>query len=295
MTIASHCLALILEHGPLSAEQLGAACREAGVTASRQPTNAASSALSQDGRAFLVRDRFHAVTALLEGRWLTFDNPVGDQAGGQTQVDLACLARVVEREGLPLAGGGTLTARPYSYGRWEWPDGSLPDGPTLGLRLVRGTAHVRSVVIDDDAKNRGDQLVELLTGADRHLGHDHYSRQVTAARRLLNLLADDDDLLREPVPPLSSLLPAPPEPLRQNSWQATPPLRPVVAIQLSPGLYDELDHIAGAIGLPLGFWLAEQLEWLADWPLPLSLGLARSGRSPYAGSGGCDAEDPWNE
>lgn len=184
MTIASHCLALIRERGPLSAEELGAACREAGATAARAPAQSVTTALSwnQDGRALLVRDRYHAVTDLLEGRWLTFAAPVDDPWGAHPNVDLACLSGVVEREGLPLAGGGTVTAQRYSHGSWQWPEGSLPAGETLGLRLTGGTAQVSAVVLDDDAKRRGERLVELLTEGNRPRSYGYVDRREAAGR-----------------------------------------------------------------------------------------------------------------
>jgi hypothetical protein len=269
MTIASHCLSLIREHGPLSADELGAACREAGVTASRQPASAVASALSwyQDGRAFRVRDRFHTVAGLLEGRWLTFHAP-DVPTTMKSDLDLACLKRLVERDGLPLAGGGTVRADPYD-GTWTGPDGWLPAGETLGLKLIGGAAHLSAVVLDDAAVERGARLAELL-GLLRSQGYlgmsDHVARRATASEGLLSLLAKDDDLLRDPVPPLSSLLPAPAEVLRRSAWAAPPPFWRAVEVRLSPELYERFDDAAGFVGEPVGRWLEAQLEWLADWP-----------------------------
>jgi hypothetical protein len=168
MTIASHCLALLHERGPLTPEELGSECHDAGVTTSRNPTQAVINALNwnQDGRALMVGDRFRAVTELLEGRWLTFPASVDGGATVDPGVDLACLTRLVEREGLPLAGGGTITAERYWNRTWSGPDGWLPVGETLGLRLVGGMADVSAVVIDDAAEKRGARLVELLTDGD---------------------------------------------------------------------------------------------------------------------------------
>jgi hypothetical protein len=45
MTIASHCPDLLHERGPLTAEELGSECHEAGVTMSRNPTQAVINAL----------------------------------------------------------------------------------------------------------------------------------------------------------------------------------------------------------------------------------------------------------
>jgi hypothetical protein len=208
MTIASHCVALIREHGPLTPDELGDACREAGVTTSRQPANAVKSALHwyQDGRVLLVRDRFHDVVELLDGRWLTF--PRADESlEVRPDIDLACLARLVQRDGLPLADGGVVASRHYVDDAWVGPDGWLPDGDVLGLQLSDGTARVAAVVIDDAARERGARLAEQLTEGASQRSFGFLDRRRAATAGLLRLLAADDELLREPVPPLSTLLP----------------------------------------------------------------------------------------
>lgn len=270
MTIASHCLALLHERGPLTAEELGSECQVAGVTTSRNPTQAVINALNwnQDGRAFMAGDRFRAVTELLEGRWLTFHESVSDPATVNPGVDLACLSRLVEREGLPLAGGGTITAARYVSGTWSGPNGWLPTGETLGLRLVGGTAEVRAVVIDDAAEKRGARLVELLTDGDPKRNYDYRERrEVTGGQRLLGLVAEHDELLRDPVPPLSSLFPAPQEELRRHSWQAPPPYWQTLQVHLPPDIHARLNQLAQMTGDQLDEWLVGQLAWLADAPL----------------------------
>jgi hypothetical protein len=270
MTIASHCLALLHERGPLTAEELGSACHEAGVTTSRNPTQAVINALNwnQDGRALMVGDRFRAVTELLEGRWLTFHVSGDARAPVDPGLDMACIAGLVEREGLPLAGGGTITAERYGIRTWSGPDGWLPTGQTLGLRLVGGVAEVRAVDIDDAAEKRGARLVELLTDGDPKRNYDYYERrEMTGGQRLLGLIAEHDELLRDPVPPLSSLFPAPPEELRRNSWQAPPPYWQTLQVHLPPDIHARLNQLAHMTGDRLDEWLVGQLAWLADAPL----------------------------
>jgi hypothetical protein len=269
MTIASHCLALLHERGPLTAEELGLACHEAGVTTSRNPTQAVNSALNwhQDGRVLLVGDRFRAVTELLEGRWLTFNASADDRTTVDPGLDLACLTRLVEREGLPLACGGIITAQRYYLRSWSGPDSWLPTAETVGLRLVGGIAELTAVVIDDAAEARGARLVELLTDGDPKRNYDQRERRELAGQRLLGLVAEHDDLLCDPVPPLSDLFPAPPEELRRNSWQAPPPFWPSLQIHLPPEIYARLSQSADATGDRLDEWLVGQLAWLAQAPL----------------------------
>jgi hypothetical protein len=310
VTIASHCLALIHARGPLSADELGAACLEAGVTASRQPANAVTSALgwNQDGRVLRVGDTFHAVTGLLEGRWLTFCRPEQDPGVADFDVDLACLVKVVEREGLPLVGGGSVRAPRYTYSGWQWPDGSLPAGETLGLRLIGGVAQLSAVVIDQAAKDRGERLAGLLTKSHRLRDLSPCERRTAAGQELLTLLAEHDDLLREPAPPLSSLLPAPPEEPRHRSWDGPPPFWATVQVHLPPELHMHLEDMALSRDKPLGRWLAEQLEWLAECPPLLAMGPYQPHRdihevreryagddSTGAGHDPADACEPWSE
>jgi hypothetical protein len=290
MTIASYCLELLREHGPLSADELGAACRDAGVTASRQPAQAVTSALRwrQDGQVLCVQGRFHAVTELLDGRWLTF-GPPADASTVKPGLDLACLQRLVERHGLPLAGGGTVRALCYSD-TWTGPEGWLVLGATLGLKMIDGAAHVSVVVLDEAAKKRGEALAELLADSSRQQAHGYSERLETAGPALLALLAGDDDLLREPVPPLSALLPAPrQERARHSVWEA-PPFWPTVPVHLPPELYDRFDDVARDQGVPVGHWLAEQLEKLAHWPY------VRPGRIRGPGLAAYDAwEGPFDD
>jgi hypothetical protein len=272
MTIASHCLALLHERGPLTAEELGSECHVAGVTTSRNPTQAVINALNwnQDGRALMVGDRFRAVTELLEGRWLTFHPSVDGRPTLKPDLDLACLTRLVEREGLPLACGGIITAERYGFHSWSGPDGWLPTGETetVGLRLAGGIAELRAVVIDDAAEVRGARLVELLTDGEPKRNYDyHERREMTGGQRLLGLIAEHDDLLRDPVPPLSDLFPASPEELRRNSWQATPPYWQALQIHLPPDIHARLNQLAHMTGDRLDEWLVGQLAWLAHAPL----------------------------
>jgi hypothetical protein len=99
-------------------------------------------------------------------------------------------------------------------------------------------AEVSAVVIDDAAEKRGQRLVELLTDGDPKRDYDYYERRdMTGGQRLLGLIAEHDALLREPVPPLSDLLPVPPEEVRRNSWLAPPPYWQSVQVHLPPDIY----------------------------------------------------------
>lgn len=62
-------------------------------------------------------------------------------------------------------------------------------------------------------------------------------------------------------------MPAPPDELRANSWDAPPPFWPTVHIHLAPELFGQLNQVARATGTRLDHWLGDQLAWLADSPL----------------------------
>jgi hypothetical protein len=60
-----------------------------------------------------------------------------------------------------------------------------------------------------------------------------------------------------------------------------------VLIQLPPALYARFDDVARAVGEPIEIWLADQLEWLADWPpTVLRMGARAPGQAAY--DDGCD-------
>lgn len=296
MTIATHCLGLIRAHGPSTPQELGEACRRDGVTTARDPANSVSQALAQhhDGGIVRVGARFHLTAQLLDGRWLSLPRPL-DPRAFDPKVDLEPMAGLARRPGIPLTSGGSLHAR--DSGSWTGPDGWAPVGEVLGLRLCAGTLEVRVVEVDEMARACGLQLADrVMAGVSLPYG---LTSQTTSkqAESLLCLLAEDEQLLRAPVAPLSWFLPQPLQHTRDTGHGGGWP--PTVQLSLPPALYERLQHAADADDLPIQAWLVSELSRLASWPPdggpPWSDDGRRYGRDHLASSPDHDEEydDPY--
>jgi hypothetical protein len=264
MTIASHCVDLLRGNGPMTREELGESCRVARVTAAKDPALAVQGALAYDGRVLRVDGRYYLVERLLEGRWLTLEGP-DDPTWFDPDIDLHCLDGLAHKGGVPLASGGRLTRSTYDGG-WRGPAGWASPGGVVGLRLVAGVAHVSSVDIDDDVRQRGEQLVARLEERSGSTGYDG-SRRHHVATAVLRLLHEDDDLLRQPVPPLRRLFPPPaPEARRYGPLGSFDTM--TLRVSLPPQVYAELADAADEAGVPVDIWVAEELARLHAWPRP---------------------------
>jgi hypothetical protein len=212
MTIAEHCLRLLRESGPLTAEELGRSCAAAGLTNAKDPALSVGGSLSwnTDGRAVRLEDgRLALVTALLEGRWLTTPAPAHGRPL-DPGLDLNPLRGPVARDGVELLSGGTVGSPWWSH-PWTGPPGWLPatgDDGLLGFRLRDGLLEVAEVGLGDDAAARGHALAErVLALAPKSVASSYYCDR-KLSRALLQVLHGDPDALREPVPPLRTLLPS---------------------------------------------------------------------------------------
>jgi hypothetical protein len=267
MTIADHCIELLRDRGPMTAEALGEACRAAGLTAARQPDLSVRSALgwSNDGRALRIGAELHLVASLLDRRWLTMRCPE-DPRQFDPGIDLASLSGIARRDGIPLAAGGTL--RMLQYGTsWAGPRGWAPPADVIGIRLVDGVAEVAAVELDGDADKRGDALAELLPRAGTGYSYGYGERSDAVVRDLLTLLHRDPGLLREPVPPLREVIPQPAPPAwRAPLTPAPPPGRRAVEAFVPPWLLMSVEDAAAEAGQPVAVWLGDEIERLVSWP-----------------------------
>ena len=144
------------------------------------------------------------------------------------------------------------------------PRGRVPEGELIGLRLVDGVAEVSVVELDDERRRRGDVLAHRLTTMSS--GRVSWRRREDeVARPLLALVHGDDDLLREPLPPLSEIcLATAPAP-----WDLRPTMPPA-HVSMRTFVPDwvgrSLEDAAALVGLPVEIWLGRELARLASWP-----------------------------
>jgi hypothetical protein len=266
MSIASHCADLIRDRGPLTAEELGQACREAGLSRASKPAVSVAGALSYDGRVLRFGDRYHLVTSLLDSRWLTFRRPATSKPFPH-ELDLAPLSGPAGRHDIPVRGGGLL-ARTMQSG-WTTVTCELPDAEIIGMRLVGGTAELTAVEIDDAARGRGDRLAGLVRGSIARQVICPSSRDI--AKAILSLVHEDKDVLRDPVPPLSDLFPELlPKPRAATPTRPVPPAQPraprEVVLVLPDEVHESLAEEARHCGESVGEWLSTEVTRLARWP-----------------------------
>lgn len=296
MTIATHCLDLLTDHGPLLPEELGRRCQADGVTSARNPTAAVVNAIGVGRTVDLPDGRLASVLWVLEGRWLTTTFPAAP-CRVDPGLDLCVLGGPVARDGVPLATGGALCSRGWSDERLTAPEGwlgAVPEDSTLGLRVRSGVVDVAAVTLDSEAHHRGEALAARLLEAAPSVATDYYGQNSETARTLLQLMLADPEVLSEPVPPLSLLLPRlePPEP-DEGRWRydglygyGRGPSEPTCSargagdryrgdrpydttttlLHLPSPLFDQLEVASCSAGLPLEEWLVDQLATWCSWP-----------------------------
>jgi hypothetical protein len=263
MTIATHCLDLLSRRSPQSPEELAEACVAAGVTRSRPPVASVTQARwSQRFLAPQLSDgRFGYTPRLLDGRWFTTRRWSGNRI--PASFDIGRLPELLAGEGLPSAtAGGRVIGTAHAPGL-QGPAGGLPpeeDGVLLALRLRGDVVEVRTIPsLDSRVHRAGEDLATRLRKRVRKPERDSgdwVANEVWAA--LLQLFGDDDDVLREPVAPLSELLPE--YVLRPLArFELSDP----ITVVLPQDLRDSLREHAKFIGQPLDEWLTDQLEDLA--------------------------------
>jgi hypothetical protein len=262
MTIASHCLELLSRRSPQSPEDLAEACIAAGLTKSRTPVASVTQALWSHRLVAppLSDGRIGYTVHLLEGRWLTTRRRNGNRI--PASFDIGRLPEVLGEEGLPSTAGGRVTGAQHADGL-QGPPGWLPperDDELLALRLNGGVVQVRPVPsLDGQAHRAGEDLATRLRRRVRKPQRDSgdwVANEMWLA--LLQLFGDDPDVLREPVAPLSELLPE--FVLRPLAKLA---LSDPITIALPQDLRDNLMEQAEFIGQSLDEWLTDQLEDLA--------------------------------
>jgi len=261
MSIASHCIELIRERGPLTAEQLGRWCREAGVTRAQDPVQAVVNALRDARAAIELGGTYYDVVAVVEGRCFTTKAPREPRAFDHG-LDLAPLRQFFD-DPRPVVGGGMVSRTSGNYLRLDGV--ALPGTEAITFRPVGGAVEIRPVDVDEAVLSRGERLGDLIKAApcDRW-DRTSWSGTLTSdrldvARRLLRLLCADPDLLREPATPLATLFPAPPSTERsvRDGHRA-------VTVQVPDDVYEHIERAAGPESV--SSWLSVELARMARWP-----------------------------
>jgi hypothetical protein len=264
MTIASYCLSLLSQRSPQTLEELTDACVAAGVTRSRTPLTSVKQALAGHGDVApeLPGGRYAYSRHLLDGRWFTTRCHDGRRLS--PSFDLRLLQRLLAGRSTPLLSGGEAIAAASADG-WAGPAGWLPEaGEVVGVRLRGDHLEVRRVDLDPRAGARGADLAQRLrVRASPHFwwpanGVGNEPRLWTA---VLQLLAEDDDALRAPVPPLADLLPD-----MAHRPEARVRLGHPVTLRLPELLQKRLTRLATEEGTPLDRWLTDRLEEIASEP-----------------------------
>ena len=123
------------------------------------------------------------------------------------------------------------------------------------------------VALGEEATERGERLADRIV-AGSSASYVGNATEDVLVHSLLSLVHEDDTILREPVPPLSTLLPAPPERpyAGLGPGNVAPPGWRRLQLALPPRLFDDLAGAAAGSDMPLETWLADELERLTAWP-----------------------------
>ncbi len=181
-----------------------------------------------------------------------------------------------------LANSGTL------FGSWDGFDGPLgwlPQARFVGFRFVDGALEVQPTRLDDEATDRGIAVVQRLLSGWRRYEMTSWDATSRAGAGLLRMVHADTHLLRDPVPPLSSLVeewrerPKGPEWVQaewaQPEWAQAEwahPALPAVdeheVLRQLEELVDRLDELAVRAGTDLRGWAT---QWLQHLRMPMDV------------------------
>jgi hypothetical protein len=258
---------LILDHGPLTLDQLHALAVERGLTRSK---TSSSLRYSLDSGRYVLRPdgRYDAAARLLGGQ--VFTTRLRRSPGDGVLWTYRDLDPLVALPALPLAGGGELRRGAGDVESWTGPGGWLPDvtaGKLLGLRWDGHALHVSPVA---DVRGDSDSVRDVREVLGRHARASgrrgwSYDRKPSLTQTVLGALVEDPELFRQPLPPLRELLPLP-EDLRPQDARERDSLRPaeIVEVPLPLRVYDELCRRADLLGEGLPEYLSLLLGAAAD-------------------------------
>lgn len=261
----------LLEHGPLSLDQLHALAVERGLTKAKTPSSLAN---SLDASSYIRRPdgRYDTAARLLRGQVFTTrlrSDPVDDVLW--TYRDLDPLAALPQ---LPLVGGGALRRGESTAESWMGPPGWLPTtrpGDLLALRWDGTALHIELAQgIDDGSSERAREIREVLARharASRRQQYGYsYEPRTSLTHVVLSALVEDPDLFARPAMPLRELLPLPEDLRPQDGGGERDPDRTanIVEVPLPLRVHQELARRADLLGERLQDYLTLLLGAAAD-------------------------------
>ena len=261
---------LLLDHGPLTLEQLHALGVERGLTKTKNPSSLRSSLLDRDACVQRPDGRYDTAARLLAGQVFTTRPRPGERAGVLwTYRDLDALAALPR---LPLATGGLLRRGEGAVESWTGPSDWVPEmsaGQLVALRWDGRALHVSA--LDDVPAGDAELLRDVREVLARHSRAEHrygWSSvpRTSLTRTVLSALVEDPHLFAQPLPPLRELLPLP-EDLRphDDAPGRDPDLRAhLVEVPLPLRVHDELSRRADLVGERLPDYLSLLLGAAAD-------------------------------
>lgn len=260
----------LLEHGPLSLEELHAFALEQGLTKSRNPTSLRPSLATG---AYLQRPdgRYDTVARLLRGQVFTTRPRTAQADVLWTYRDLDPLAALKR---LPLSSGGELRRGAGDAESWVGPHGWLPPvAPRrlLGLRWNGSALTVAPVAEvpsgDSEAVRDVREVLGRHARAQRRSPYSFsYEPRASLTHVVLSALVEDPLLFAHPLPPLRELLPLPEHLRPQDADAGRDPYRTaeIVEVPLPQRVHDELARRADLLGERLPDYLTLLLGAAAD-------------------------------
>lgn len=267
---ASAAADFLLEHGPLSLEDLHVLALEHGLTRSKSPTSLAQ---SLEASAYIRRPdgRYDAAARLLRGQVFTTRLRAGSQDDVVwTYRDLDPLAALPR---LPLLTGGEMQRGAGAVESWTGPAGWLPTvapGALLGLRWNGTTLDAIAAddvpAADSEAARNVREVLARHARAERRYGWSSEPRR-SLTHVVLSALVEDASLFASPITPLRELLPLPEDLRPQDAAGAErDPDRTaaIVEVPLPLRVHDELGRRADLLGERLPDYLTLLLGAAAD-------------------------------
>jgi hypothetical protein len=260
---------MLLDHGPLTLEELHALAVERGLTKSK---SASTLRCSLDADRYVRRPDgcYDTAERLLRGQVFTTRPRPGESDGVLwTYRDLDALAALRR---MPLASGGELCRGEGAVESWTGPQGWLPataPGQLLALRWDGRALHVSGV--EDVPPGDSDVVRDVREVLGRHSRVQHRYGWSSVPRTsltqiVLSALVEDASLFSRPLPPLRELLPLPEDLRPSDSGPGRDPdLRArIVEVPVPVRVHDELARRADLIGERLPDYLSLLLGAAAD-------------------------------